>query len=74
MGPGAFVLGEDLVRGLCTGTYTAGGTCPAENRVGSCNEGPDQMRRYYSTGAFPYDAESARRDCEAFTGSTFVPN
>lgn len=73
MGPAAFALGEDLQRSLCTGTYTSGGSCPAESRVGSCDEGGGTIRRYYSTGPMPYTAESARTDCQIMPGATFQP-
>lgn len=73
MGPAAFALGEDLQRSLCTGTYASGGSCPAEGRVGACDEGGGTIRRYYSTGAMPYTPESARTDCQIMPGATFVP-
>lgn len=73
LGPAAFALGEDLQRSLCTGTYTSGGSCPAENRVGSCDEGGGSIRRYYSTGTLAYTAESARQDCQIMPGATFTP-
>lgn len=73
MGPAAFALGEDLQRSLCTGIYTSGGTCPTENRVGSCEEGGGMIRRYYSSGPLPYTAESARADCQTMTSATFLP-
>lgn len=73
IGPAAFVLGEDLQRSLCTGTYASGGTCPTENRVGSCDEGGGTVRRYYATGPFGYSAETARQDCQIMPGATFTP-
>lgn len=73
MGPAAFALGEDLMRGLCTGTYTSGGACPSEGRVGSCDEGGGQVRRYYSSGPLPYTTESAQQDCQMMPGTTFTP-
>ena len=74
MGPQAFVLGEDLVRSLCAGTYQPAGTCPTANLVGSCDEGAGTLRRYYSSGGFPYTADTARQDCQILPGNTFVPN
>ncbi|UJR82378.1 hypothetical protein [Sandaracinus amylolyticus] len=72
LGPSAFALGEDFARGLCTGTYTSGGTCPTESRVGSCDEGGGQIRRYYSTGGLPYTLETAQQDCQLMPGATFT--
>jgi hypothetical protein len=70
---GAFLLGEDFQRNLCMGTYTSGGGCPADGRVGSCDDGNGQVTRYYSTGGIPYTADSARADCAAIPGNTFTP-
>ncbi|MFN7696458.1 MAG: hypothetical protein ACK6CU_23105 [Deltaproteobacteria bacterium] len=68
----AFVLGEDFVRGLCTGTYNSNGDCPAGDRIGSCSDGLGTVRRYYGSGALPYTVESARQDCAVIPGWTFT--
>ena len=70
---GAFVLGEQFQRDLCMGTYTSGGACPAPGRVGSCDDGAGTITRYYSTGALPYTADTARSECTAMAGNTFTP-
>lgn len=72
----AFALGESLQQEMCeagNGTYTSGGACPAENRVGRCTVSGGQVRSYYSTGSLAYTAETARNDCTQLFQGTFAP-
>jgi len=65
------ILGEDTFKGLCE---LAGGkwvtdACPAENQVGTCDDGSGLMTFYYSTGkTLNYTAETAKKDCEDLGG------
>jgi hypothetical protein len=71
----AFALGESLQQSMCEaghGTYTSGGACPAENRVGTCTISGGQVRRYYSTGTLAYTVETARNDCTQLFQGTFA--
>jgi hypothetical protein len=70
---GAFALGEEFQRGLCMGTYTSGGACPAAARIGSCDDGMGTITRYYGTGNLPYSLETARSECMMITGNIFTP-
>jgi len=65
----------DLHEGLCElveGTWTKDGTCPAENKVGTCTDSSGLVTIYYSDGGYPYTAESAKSDCELITGNQFA--
>lgn len=73
----AFALGESLQRSMCeagNGTFGSGAGCPSENRIGSCEIGSGQVRRYYSTGGNPYEAEAAQSDCTGLYSGTWRAN
>ncbi len=72
-GEDAYMLGEDFVKDLCMiledSTFTPGGTCPTEGRVGSCYDGAGSTTYYYSTGGLGYDANMAKESCSALDGA-----
>lgn len=63
-------------KALCEGFKGkfANGACPSEARVGSCTTNDGEVRRYYGSGARPFDLDEARRDCEGdLVRGTFAP-
>lgn len=71
-GEDAYMLGEDFVKDLCMiledSTFTPGGTCPTDGRVGSCYDGAGSTTHYYSTGGLGYDGPTAEESCKVLDG------
>ena len=58
-------VNEGVLRESCGklgGTFV-GGQCPNTTVLGSCTLATSEVRHYYTTGATPYDAARADKEC-----------
>lgn len=59
------VMNEGVLRESCrklAGTFV-GGQCPNTTVLGSCTLATTEVRHYYASGASPYDAARAEKEC-----------
>jgi hypothetical protein len=71
----ALAAGERFLQGPCSAVRGAfaSAPCPAGDRVGSCEVGGTEVRRFYGTGPNRYERARARRECAVAQGNLHEP-
>jgi hypothetical protein len=59
------VMNEGALRESCgkLNGFFVGGQCPNTTVLGSCTLATSEVRHYYASGAVPYDAARAEKEC-----------
>jgi hypothetical protein len=70
----AMVLGEEAMRGLCTGTNGVFATspCPTDRMIGTCATSGGQLHRYYAGEPLSFTVDSASSDCRTVHSGTWT--